>query len=441
MSAVPPSPRKLSMKSMPSPRKLMSKTLKSVRGRRNAEKTQAKVLSSPATTLKKLFKTPSSRKQRSDSESLPSVPLMDLAEGDEEAEREKEKLEEKEERERIQEEIQNDMSTTDLPSPEEERLKKVEGLTAIAPPNLLLSDDEDEILNIPLADLEDDDINDDDGVCKEPARKDEASSSAPASKSDEDDDDIDDTDHVDDTDQILAADDYKEPEDRDDGRRTSASKSPKSPKSPGRRKTKIKKSKRRKKKKKSVCFSEGVLVYTDTQGTRERQAMFYSEQEMDDFRQDVAYHASILMDNHPDNGDYVQHANANTTNGGTTSAATLPQHDYNTAHDSGLCLLGVEHHFLNETYKQKQKLKAVLAVLMEQDRQYKEDGHFTPADDVSMSKCYQRVSRISHKEAHERGLRSLKLHGDIGDNGGDHHGGNQNGDTEPSSSASSIHSR
>jgi hypothetical protein len=36
------------------------------------------------------------------------------------------------------------------------------------------------------------------------------------------------------------------------------------------------------------------------------------------------------------------------------------------AEDEERYLFGLEHHFLNETYKQKQKLKAVLAVLMEQ---------------------------------------------------------------------------
>mmetsp|Transcript_5867 Transcript_5867/g.13917 ORF Transcript_5867/g.13917 Transcript_5867/m.13917 type:complete len:442 (+) Transcript_5867:395-1720(+) len=429
MSTVPPSPRKLSMKSMPSPRKLMSKTLKSVRGRRNSEKSHAKILSSPATTLKKLFKTPSSRRNQSSSDelSLPSMPLVDLAEGDEEAEREKERLEE--ERERLQQEIQNDISCTELPSPEEEMLKKVEGLTKIAPPNLLLSDDEDELL--PDISLREEGAAEESSDVGE-SRVSEEEQLIPT-KSD---------DSVDPDDDVDTADNYKEPEeDQQQKERRSSTQSPKSPKSPGRRK-KSKKSKRRRKKKKGVSFSEGVLVYTDTQGVRERQAMFYSEQEMDDFRQDVAYHASILMNNNPDNGDYVQDHNGISTS--AIGGATLPQHEDNKegeGAESGLCLLGVEHHFLNETYKQKQKLKAILAVLMEQDRQYKEDGHFTPSDDVEMSKCYQRVSRISHKEAHERGMRSLMLHG--GNLNGTSNGGgiSNNGtkeaaDTEPSSSSS-----
>ncbi|KAL3929127.1 MAG: hypothetical protein SGBAC_012346 [Bacillariaceae sp.] len=416
-SAVPPSPRKLSMKSMPSPRKLMSKTLKSLRGKKKSEKTAAKVLSSPATTLKKLMRVPSSRKQASDSGSLPSVPLMDLEEGDEEAEREKERVEE--ERERLQQEIQADTRITHLPSPEEQMLKKVEGLAAIAPPNLLLSDDEDEL---PSA-MPDEDEEEGKSEVGEGRTEQDACPTKP--EYDENDIDV--------AIAIAAAavdcEDAKGEEEDRASSNNSVTQSPRSPRSPGRRRRGRKSKKRSKKKKKKVSFAEGVLVYMDTQGTRERQAMFYSEQEMDDFRQDVAYHASILMDNHPDNGDYVQHSN------GGAMVATLPQHeDKNADDESGLCLLGVEHHFLNETYKQKQKLKAILAVLMEQDRQYKEEGHFTPSNDIEMSKCYQRVSRISHKEAHERGLRSLHLHGGLG-------GGTTTAeaDTEPSSSASSLY--
>jgi hypothetical protein len=64
-------------------------------------------------------------------------------------------------------------------------------------------------------------------------------------------------------------------------------------------------------------------------------------------------------------------------------------------------------HFLNETYppKKKKKLKAIVAVLMEQNRRYKEAGHFAPVDEESMSTCYQWVSITSRKEADERGLK------------------------------------
>lgn len=321
---------------------------------------------------------------------------MDLEEGDEEAHKERERLEE--EREKFQQEIQNDQKITELPSPEETMLKKVEGLTAIAPPNLLLSDDEDDGFESLRREFEDQTEADETEVGE--ARTEEE---AVPTKSERENKEVEDED-----------------EDDESSRRTSVTASPKSP---GRRKSKkSKKSKRRRKKKKAVSFAEGVLVYTDTREARERQAMFYSEQEMDDFRQDVAFHASVLMSNNPDNGDYVLYQAA--------AARNLPQHEGNKADESNLCLLGVEHHFLNETYKQKQKLKAILAVLMEQDRQYKEDGHFTPVDDVEMSKCYQRVSRISHKEAHERGLRSLMRDGE----------GQAGGDTEPSSSTSSLYS-
>lgn len=392
----------------------MSKTLKSVRGKKNSkEKSAHKIVSSPATTLKKLFKTPSRRNLSGggggadDSSPIPSIPLVDLAEGDEEAHKERERLEE--ERERLQQEIQNDTNVTELPSPEETMLKKVEGLVAIAPPNLLLSDDEDELPDIPLDVLEEDQGGADQ---EEKTTTDEEVGEGSLIEEEE-------------SVPTKSEEDNNEEEDEcedDSDRRSSISASPKSP---GRRKKK-KSSKRRRKKKKAVSFGEGVLVYTDTRGARERQAMFYSEQEMDDFRQDVAYHASVLMSNNPDNGDYVQQQ--------SVGAVHLPQHEGNNkSDDSDLCLLGVEHHFLNETYKQKQKLKAILAVLMEQDRQYKEDGHFTPSDDVEMSKCYQRVSRISHKEAHERGMRSLMRDGGEGQNGGGA------GDTEPSSSTSSLY--
>lgn len=328
---------------------------------------------------------------------------MDIEEeASEEQAKERERLEE--ERERLQQEIQNDSNITELPSPEEIKLKKVEGLAAIAPPNLLLSDDEDDLVDFSIReDLVDFSIReegeDEPTENGEARTEEEEDDSEVPTKSDED----------------QNGKDCDNDEDEERERRASVTSSPKSP---GRRKSKKLKSKRRRKKKKAVSFAEGVLVYTDTRVAKERQAMFYSEQEMDEFRQDVAYHASVLMSNNPDNGDYVQMQAA--------ASANLPQHEGSKMDESGLCLLGVEHHFLNETYKQKQKLKAILAVLMEQDRQYKEDGHFTPVDDVSMSKAYQRVSRISHKEAHERGLRSL-----MRDGGG--------GDTEPSSSTSSLY--
>jgi hypothetical protein len=125
--------------------------------------------------------------------------------------------------------------------------------------------------------------------------------------------------------------------------------------------------------KRRVSFGEGVLVYMDKRRQKDRQAMFYSPDEMALFIKDVL--------------------------------SETEKHQIAKAEDEERCLLGLEHHFLNETYKQKQKLKAVLAVLMEQNRQYKEEGHFTPVDDERMSTCYRRVSITSHKEAHERGLK------------------------------------
>eukprot|EP00980_Cylindrotheca_fusiformis_P001890 scaffold431_cov103-Cylindrotheca_fusiformis.AAC.9 len=128
--------------------------------------------------------------------------------------------------------------------------------------------------------------------------------------------------------------------------------------------------------KKTVSFDNGVLVYMDKSRHKDRQAMFYSAEEMELFRDDVANHQEEM------------------------STEDIEA-------DDALCLVGVEHHFLNGPYKQRQKLRAVLAVLMEQDRQFKEEGQFTP-DDEKMSTCYQRVSRTSHREAHERGLRYFK---------------------------------
>lgn len=55
-------------------------------------------------------------------------------------------------------------------------------------------------------------------------------------------------------------------------------------------------------------------------------------------------------------------------------------------------------------HKRRHKLQAVLAVLMEQDRQYMELGHFTPIHFDSMSKLYHHATEESKEEAHERAL-------------------------------------
>ena len=72
-------------------------------------------------------------------------------------------------------------------------------------------------------------------------------------------------------------------------------------------------------------------------------------------------------------------------------------------YSSTLLATGLEG-FLHPVHKMKHRLQGVLAVMMEQDRQYMEEGLFTPVDFDSMSHVYHMASQESQNEAHQRAL-------------------------------------
>jgi hypothetical protein len=126
---------------------------------------------------------------------------------------------------------------------------------------------------------------------------------------------------------------------------------------------------------KRVTFDSNVLVYEVPYYSLYRDDMFYSDEEYDGFYSDIK--EFLLVDN----------------------AAVFSADD----------LIGLET-FISDDFKihkWHQRLRGTLAVLMEQDRQYKELGFVTPMDDESMSYHYHNVTDESQKEAHKRALAYL----------------------------------
>jgi hypothetical protein len=132
------------------------------------------------------------------------------------------------------------------------------------------------------------------------------------------------------------------------------------------------------KKRKSVSFHGDVLVYKEWQySTEDRVGMFYTRDDIRSFSSEIREYQLISK---------------------TLGMPFLLKNNMNTN--------GLET-FLSSNFmehKKRHKLQAVLAVLMEQDRQYKELGYITPIDFESMSHLYHQATDESQKEAHERAL-------------------------------------
>ena len=114
---------------------------------------------------------------------------------------------------------------------------------------------------------------------------------------------------------------------------------------------------------KAVAFDNSVLVYEDDSfSPEERKDMFYTDEDMRSFRTEIRRFKEL---------SHVSFSQP-------SKAATTSDEDTCVASYSGL------EGFISPEHKSKHKLQAVLSVLLEQDRQYKEQGLFTPVDFDSM---------------------------------------------------------
>eukprot|EP00980_Cylindrotheca_fusiformis_P009013 scaffold1934_cov79-Cylindrotheca_fusiformis.AAC.2 len=135
---------------------------------------------------------------------------------------------------------------------------------------------------------------------------------------------------------------------------------------------------------KSVSFNPSVLVYKDKLGysLADRKCMHYTRDEMRNFSREIR---QFQINSKQQHQQQLRSFNMN--------------------------LIGIEA-FVNPTvmeHKQRHKLQAVLAVLMEQDRQYMELGYFTPIDFDAMSKVYHHATEESQEEARERAMHHREM--------------------------------
>ncbi|CAJ1945887.1 unnamed protein product [Cylindrotheca closterium] len=135
-------------------------------------------------------------------------------------------------------------------------------------------------------------------------------------------------------------------------------------------------------KKRRVSFNRDVLVCKDdSYSQEERKQMYYTREEMRSFIGAIRR--------------YLQRVQRIESRSSRT-------------YSSPLMATGLEG-FLHPEHKKKHRLQGVLAVLMEQERQYKEQGLFTPVDFDSMSHSYHLASQESQDEAHQRALTQHKV--------------------------------
>lgn len=141
-------------------------------------------------------------------------------------------------------------------------------------------------------------------------------------------------------------------------------------------------------KRKAVTFDNTVLVFEDNSFSQEeRKDMFYTDADMESFETETRRIAENSRD---------------------AFSQQMPSQDApdSSSSDDVLCIAsyaGMEG-FLFPERKQKHKLQGILSVLMEQERQYREQGLFTPIDFDSMSHFYHVASQESQEEAHQRAL-------------------------------------
>ncbi|KAL3931511.1 MAG: hypothetical protein SGBAC_011272 [Bacillariaceae sp.] len=142
---------------------------------------------------------------------------------------------------------------------------------------------------------------------------------------------------------------------------------------------------------KAVAFDQSVLVFeVDLPSEEERKDMFYTNEDMRSFKNEI-WRFQELSHN-----AFAQQRIA---------AAAPCNKDANTCPASYAGMEG----FLHPEHKMKHRLQGVLSVMMEQERQYKEDGLFTPVDFDSMSHFYHMASQESQEEAHQRALTHRKV--------------------------------
>jgi hypothetical protein len=136
-----------------------------------------------------------------------------------------------------------------------------------------------------------------------------------------------------------------------------------------------------------VSFHDSVHMYVDTQHSmKDRQAMFYSRKEMREFREEILLNARLCKS--MPKGE---------------SSCTMNATDY--------CVRGLEEYFNEDRMfkKRKKRVLAQLAVFLEQERQYLEEGLFTAEDSDTMAHRYRQITRHCEREARQGGLVYAKL--------------------------------
>jgi hypothetical protein len=131
-----------------------------------------------------------------------------------------------------------------------------------------------------------------------------------------------------------------------------------------------------------VSFHDSVLMYVDKlHSLKDRQAMFYSREEMREFGEEILLHARLCKSMR--NGE---------------SSCMMNTTDY--------CVRGLEEYFDEDRMikKRKQRVLAHLAVFLEQDRQYLEEGLFTPEDSDTLAHRYRQITRHAEREARQGAL-------------------------------------
>eukprot|EP00526_Cylindrotheca_closterium_P023335 CAMPEP_0113624308 /NCGR_PEP_ID=MMETSP0017_2-20120614/12527_1 /TAXON_ID=2856 /ORGANISM="Cylindrotheca closterium" /LENGTH=166 /DNA_ID=CAMNT_0000534327 /DNA_START=91 /DNA_END=591 /DNA_ORIENTATION=- /assembly_acc=CAM_ASM_000147 len=141
--------------------------------------------------------------------------------------------------------------------------------------------------------------------------------------------------------------------------------------------------------KKAVAFDQAVLVFEDDSfSEEERKDMFYTNEDMRSFKTEIWRFQELSQD------AFSQQI---------SSPPSAPDADTCPASYTGM------EGFLHPERKMKHRLQGVLSVLMEQERQYKEQGLWTPVDFDSMSHSYHMASQESQEEAHQRALIQRKV--------------------------------
>ena len=147
---------------------------------------------------------------------------------------------------------------------------------------------------------------------------------------------------------------------------------------------------------KTVAFDQTVLMFEDDSfSEEERKDMFYTNEDMRSFETEIWRFKELSEKAF---SQQMSSPPSATPDDDDDHADTCPASYY-----SGL------EGILHREHKMKHRLQGVLSVLMEQLRQYKEQGLFTPVDFDSMSHFYHMASKESQEEAHQRALTHRKV--------------------------------